>query len=103
MNCLHELVIIDLTLALVLFQSSNCSQNIVFICKTNLKCVYILGEYVKKCDDEHMGGGRKHSFIFFNQDELQFLVSQRLGLCSSFAVAICVRCVLSKISSKLSE
>jgi len=44
-----------------------------------------------------------HSFIFFNEDELQFRVSQRLDLCILFAVAVCVRCVLSKISSKLLE
>jgi len=37
MNCLDELVIIDLTVALVLFQCWNCSQITVSICKINSK------------------------------------------------------------------
>lgn len=72
---LGELVTTDLTVALVLFQSSDCSQNKVIICKTDSKFIYILGLSGRKCDKEQMGnGGRVRTHLFsLNKVNFRFL------------------------------
>lgn len=95
MNCLGELLTTDLTVALILFQSSDCSQNKVIICKTDSKCIYILGLSGRKCDKEQMGSrGRVHVHLFsinkvnfkflFPKDEASAFYSQWLSACDVF-------------------